>query len=258
MKTNIALAVAALISTSALAHDEHNKNTDNSCNISLNQSVKVTPTFVQVLDGDKSLYRITDDSKLYAQGKRIHLNSEQQAIVDEYRNLVQELAPQVAQLVTQGFDLAKEAIETVFTELFGDEVQLQEKIELIVEKFEQRIEPLMNEKTGEYFLSKHSVNHSANGLSQEIEQEVETLIKESSGHMMVLIGKMMLKGEGGMKEFEQKMESFGESMEEQGKQLEKSAVAMCSKMEKLEALESKMQNKIPAIAAFDLLDAQSI
>lgn len=256
MKTKIALALAALISTSAFAHDDHDNN--KSCNISLNQSVKVTPAFVQVLDGDKSLYRITDDSKLFAQGKRIHLNSEQQAIVDEYRDLMQELAPQVAHLVTQGLDMAKDAIEKVFTELFGEEVELQHKVESIVEKFERRIEPLMNEETGEYYLSKDSVNHTTDDLSQEIEQEVESLIKESSGHMMVLIGKMMLKGEGGMKEFEQKMESFGESMEARGSELEKNAEAMCSKMEKLEALESKMQKEIPAIAAFDLLDAQSI
>ena len=254
MKTKIALTLATLLSTSAFAHDNHN----NSCNINLNQSVKVTPAYVQVLDGDKSLYRITDDSKLYVQGKRIHLNSEQQAVVDEYRDLMQELAPQVAHLVTQGLDMAKDAIEKVFTELFGEEVELKNKIESIVEKFERRIEPLMNEETGEYYLAKDEINKSADNIGEEIESEIETLVQESSGHMMVLIGKMMLKGEGGMKEFEQKMESFGESIEARGDELEKSAEAMCGKMEKLEALETKMQKEIPAIAAFDLLGTQSI
>ena len=260
MKTKIAIVIAALLSTSAMAHDT-NHDTDhdsNSCTVNLNKSVKVTPTFIQVLDGDKSLYRITDDSMLYAQGKRIHLNSEQQAIVDEYRDLMQELAPQVAQLVTQGLGMAKDAIDKIFTELFGDEVELKNKVEMIVEKFEQRIEPMMNEETGEYYLSKEFTNQDADGLSKEIEGEIESLIKQSSGHMMVLIGKMMLKGEGGMQEFEQQMDAFGESMEARGKKLEKSAHAMCGKMEQLEALETQMQAKIPAIAAFDLLSAESI
>lgn len=256
MKTQIAIAIAALLSTSAMAHDTNHDN--NSCHFNLSKSVRVTPTFVQVLDGDKSLYRITDDSKLYAQGKFIHLNSEQQAIVDEYRDLMQELAPQVAQLVTQGLDMAKEAIDKVFTELFGDEVELKNKVEMIVEKFEQRIEPMMNEETGEYYLSKEFTSQDGDGLSQEIESEIESLIKESSGHMMVLVGKMMLKGEGGMKEFEQQMNAFGESMEVRSDQLEKNANAMCGKMEKLEALETQMQHKIPAIAAFDLLKTETI
>jgi hypothetical protein len=83
-------------------------------------------------------------------------------------------------------------------------------------------------------------------------------MKESAGHMMVLIGKMMLNGEGGMADFEQKMEAFGESMEARGEALEKSAEAMCGQMKKLDALETKMQKEIPEIAAFDLLKSQSI
>lgn len=256
MKTKIALTLAALLSTSAFAHESHEHK--NSCNINLNQSIKVTPAYVQILDGDKSLYRITDDSQLYAQGKRIHLNSEQQAIVDEYRDLMQELAPQVAHLVTQGLDMAKDAVSTVFSELFEGETELQDKVELIVEKFERRIAPLMNEKAGEYYLPKDELVQGGDALGKELEAEIESLVQESSGHMMVLIGKMMLKGEGGMKDFEQKMEAFGESMEARGEALEKSANVMCGKMKKLEALESEMQDKIPAIAAFDLLKAETI
>ncbi|WP_435274631.1 DUF2884 family protein [Psychrobium sp. nBUS_13] len=256
MKTKIALALTALLSTSAFAHDSHGRH--NSCDININQSIKVTPAYVQILDGDKSLYRITDDSRLYAQGKRIHLNSEQQAIVDEYRDLMQELAPQVAHLVTQGLDMAKAAVEQVFTELFGDETQLQDKVQTIVAKFEDRITPLMDEEAGEYYLPKDKVANGGEDLGREIEAEVETLMKESAGHMMVLIGKMMLNGEGGMADFEQKMEAFGESMEARGEALEKSAEAMCGQMKKLDALETKMQKEIPEIAAFDLLKSQSI
>ena len=85
MKTKLAIALAALLSTSAMAHD-HGHHNQNSCNVSLEHSVKVTPAFIQVLDGDKSLFRITDNSELYAQGKRIHLTAEQQQIIDDYRD----------------------------------------------------------------------------------------------------------------------------------------------------------------------------
>jgi len=255
MNTKITVLLAALLSTSAMANNNHN---DQSCNINLTQDVRVTPAFVQVLDGEKSLYKITDDSKLYAQGKLIHLNSEQQAIVDEYRQLMQELAPKVAHIVSQGLDIAKDAVGTVFTELFGDDVELKSKVEAIVNKFEQRIAPMMNDEQGEYFLSKELANQDTEQLTKEIEQDVEELITQSSGHLMVLIGKMLLKGEDGMRDLEQKMEAFGESMELRGNDLEKDAEMLCDQMKQLDALETKMQNKIPEISDVDLLHTESI
>jgi len=255
MNTKITVLLAALLSTSAMANDNDNNQ---SCHINLTQNVKVTPAFVQVLDGDKSLYKITDDSKLYAQGELIHLNSEQQAIVDEYRQLVQELAPKVAHIISEGLDIAKDAVGTVFTELFGDDAELKSKVEAIVKKFEQRIAPMMNEAKGEYFLSKELANQDTDELSKEIEHDVEELISESSGHLMVLIGKMLLKGEDGMKDLEQKMEAFGESMEFRGNDLEKDAEMLCDQMKQLDALETEMQSKIPEISHFDLLSTQSI
>lgn len=255
MNTKITVLLAALLSTSAMANESADKH---SCNINLDKNVRVTPAFIQVLDGDKSLYKITDNSKLYAQGKLIHLNSEQQAIIKEYRELIQEIAPKVANLVTQGLDIAKEAVATVFTELFGDDVEFQNKVEAIVNKFEQRIAPMMNESTGEYFLSQEYVNQDSDELSAEIENDVKELMSESSGHLMMLIGKMLLTGEDGMKEFEQKMESFGDSMELRGSKLEKDAEMMCDQMKQLDALETEMQKKIPEIANFDLLTAQTI
>lgn len=253
MKTKIALVLTTLLSTSVMADEQHN-----SCNVNLINNVKVTPTFIQVLEGEHSLYKITSDSKLYAQGQLVELNSEQQAIVDKYRDLMQELAPEIAHLITQGLDIAREALETVFTELFGDDEHFKQKVEDLVHKFEERIAPMINEETGEYFLSNELANQDTQDLTNELEQEVEALVMESSGHLMMLIGKMLLQGEEAFKDFEQKMQAFGESMDARGKNLEQSAEGMCDKMKKLDDLENQMQNKIPQIAQFDLLDTQSI
>lgn len=253
MKTKIAFILTALFSASTIAID----NTS-SCNVNLSSNVKVTPAFVQVLDGDQSLYKITSDSKLYAQGQLVHLNSEQQAIVDEYRKSLQELAPEIAHLITQGLDIAKDALETVFTELFGDDADFQQKIETIINKFEQRIAPMMNDEKGEYYLSNELANQDTDALTKEIEEEVEKIVMESSGHLMMFIGKMLLQGEKGIKDLEQKMDDFGKSMNERGDKIEKNAEKMCGKMKALDELETKMQNKIPQISNFDLLDTQVI
>ena len=208
MKTKIAFILTALFSASTIAID----NTS-SCNVNLSSNVKVTPAFVQVLDGDQSLYKITSDSKLYAQGQLVHLNSEQQAIVDEYRKSLQELAPEIAHLITQGLDIAKDALETVFTELFGDDADFQQKIETIINKFEQRIAPMMNDEKGEYYLSNELANQVEFMLTVEMNagQMVEDVRLAVEGKVPVhFIGRM-----GGMilspEDILHKLESVHES-----------------------------------------------
>lgn len=253
MKTKITIILTMLLSTTAIANEKNS-----SCNVNLTNSVKVTPTFIQILDNDKPLYKITSDSKLYAQGQLVHLNREQQEIIKEYRELIQELAPEIAHLISQGLDIAKEAMNTVFTELFGDDEQFKPRIDAIIKKFEQRISPMINDAKGEYFLSSELSNQDTDSLAKEIEKEVENIVMESSGHILMFIGKMLLKGEEGIKGLEEKMDAFGESMNLRGHNLEKSAEGMCDKMKALDQLETEMQNKIPQISAFDLLDTEVI
>lgn len=260
MKTKLAIALTALLSSSAMAHDHGHSNSysNDSCNVNLEHSVKVTPDNIQVLDGQKLLYRITDDSKLFVAGEQLSLTDEQRELVEQYHALIQELAPKVAELVSQGLALAHEAITTVFGEMFGDDAQMQQKIEVITEKFEQRLAPLINQNEGEYYLSKDHIDAAGDDLGNEIEQEVEELVKASAGQMLMFIGKMMMSGDQDLSDFEQRMEQFGQDMELKGRDIEQQANQMCEQMERLESLESKMQQSIPKLAGFDLVKVDSI
>ena len=259
MKTKLSITLAALLSTSAMAHNsQSHHNIDASCNVSLEHSVKVTPQFIQVLDGEKTLYRITDDAQLFIEGDKVGLNDQQQALVKQYHALMQELAPQVAELVTQGLALANEAVTTLFGEMFGDDAQMQQKLQRISDKFEQRFGPLMNNDDGEYFLSKEHVDAAGDDLGQELEQEIKGLVKESAGQMLMFIGKMMMSGEGDLNSFEQKMEKFGRDMEIRGKALEREANQMCSQMERLELIETQLQQSIPEFSGYDLVKVEKI
>jgi len=257
MKTKLAIALSLLLSTSVMAHEQHNDH-QQSCNINIEKNVKVTPSLIQVLDGDRSLYRIEDGSTLYSEGKRVHLNAEQKALIEEYSDLIQELAPQVAQLIADGLEIAKSAVSGVITELFGHDTELQTKVETIIAKLESKAAPMMDQAKGEYFLTKETIDQAGDDFGQEIEQEIENLLKESSGHLLMLVGKMLASGEDNMQGFEQKMEAFGETMELRGKELEARADGMCEQAQRLDELETKIQQQIPQIAKFDLLSKSHI
>jgi len=258
MKTKLAIALSLLLSTSVItsvaAHERHDSH--QRCDINVQQSVKVTPNYVQVLDGEKSLFRIEDGSKLYAEGKRVHLTDAQQALVEEYSALIQELAPQVAKIIADGVLIAKTAITGIITELFGDDTELQGKVNSIVVKLEQKAAPMINQAEGEYYLSKDNIERAGDDFGQELEQEIESLLTESGGHLLMLIGKMMVSGESSMKDFETKMEAFGQQMEQRGNELEQRANAMCEQVLRLDKLETQMQKEIPQFAGYNLISLQ--
>lgn len=256
------IALTAILATSAMAHDNHHdshKNySDQSCNVNLEHSVKVTPQYIQVLNDQQSLYRITSDSELFIDGKEISLTPRQQELVEQYHALIQELAPQVAELVTQGLALANEAITTLFSEIFGDDQKMQQKLQIISDKFEQRLAPLINQQEGEYYLSKEHVDAAGDDLGEELEQEVKQLMKDSAGQMLMFIGKMMMMEDGDLNGFEQRMEQFGRDMELKGQNIEQQANQMCAQLEQLESLETELQQSIPQLADYDLVKIEKI
>ncbi len=257
MKTKLAIALSLLLSTSAMAHEQHAEQ-HNSCNINIEKSVKVTPSLIQVLDGEESLYRIENGSTLYTQGKRVHLTEEQQALVEEYSALIQELAPKVAQVISDALEIAQSAVSGVISELFGQDTELQNKVDSIIQRMQDKAAPMVDQAKGEYFLAKDVIDNAGDDFGKEIEQEVESLLKESSGHLLMLVGKMLIDGEDGMNGLEQKMEAFGEQMEQRGNELEARAEAMCQQAVRLDELETRMQKEIPQFAKFDLLSQERI
>ena len=92
-------------------------------------------------------------------------------------------------------------------------------MQIISDKFEQRLAPLMNQQAGEYYLSKEHADAAGDDLGEELEQEVKQLMKDSAGQMLMFIGKMMMMEDGDLNGFEQRMEQFGRDMELKGKTL---------------------------------------
>ena len=250
MKTKLAIAAGLLFSTSAMAHNSHD-----SCDIDLEHSVKVTPDYVQIMDGDKALYRITDDNRLLISGSEVSLSAEQQSALEDYNEQLQHVVPEVVELIKRAFIFARAALNTVFTELFGESSDLQPKVESIMANMEERFGPYLNNSDGEYLISKDGIELAGEQFGQEFEQEIEQLVEQSTGQLLMLVGQMMMNGEGGLEEFKQRMEAFGEQMETEGKALEQQGDAICIKMKRLESTESEMQQKIPQLAAYDLLKA---
>lgn len=252
MKTKIALAVGLMLSTSAMAHSSHGVN---ACDIELEHSVKVTPDYVQIMDGENTLYRITEDDKLMVSGKEVSLTPEQRAVIEDYREQMHQVVPEVVELIEQAFVFARQTLDKVFTELFGESSNLQPKVETMLASLEDKFSPYISGDNDEFLLSKEGIELAGEEFGDQFGDDMEQLMKESTGELLMMIGRMMSEGEGSMNSFQQRMEDFGEQIESDGERLEQQGEAVCLKMQRLEAVESEMQQKIPQLANFDLLKA---
>jgi hypothetical protein len=227
------------------------------CQVKLEHSVRVTPQGIQVLDHNKLLYRITDDSQLFIDDKEINLTREQRALIEQYNVLIQELAPKISQLISQGLDVLKQSVTNLFNGII-DHQQSQQYTEFIAEKIEQRLAPILDLPVGEYFLSTQALGATDGDLSQVLEQEVKHFLSATSGQMLMLLGQVMMAGDTAFNDFEQRLKQFGQQLASDSQQLERQANQLCQKIERLDALESDLQRQIPRLANFDLVKIKFI
>lgn len=257
MKIKLIVGFTVLMSSSVMAKLDSYSLDSLRCQVKLEHSVRVTPQGIQVLDRNKLLYRITDDSQLFIDGKELKLTLEQRALIERFNALLQELAPKTLQLIEQGLDILKQSVTNLFNGIL-DQQQSQQYAGFIAEKIEQRLAPILDQPVGEYFLSTQALGATDDDLSQALEQEIKQFLNASSGQMLMLLGQIMMAGETTFNDFEQRLKQFGQQLASDGQQLEQQANQLCQEIERLDALESELQRQIPQLANFDLVKIKSI
>jgi len=257
VKIKLALTLAALVSSTAVAGIQSDVLNKLRCQVSLEHSVKITPDYIQILDDTKPLYRMTGNSQLYIDGVQIHLSKQQQSLIEQYQALMQQLAPQISNLVSQGLALAKEAINTLLNDLSDDGKSLQ-RVEVISDPLQQRLAPLINQPAGEYLLSTDLIGTNPEEFSQMMAQELKQLASAATGQMLALLGQMIMTGQAQWGDAQQKLQQFSQQLARQGGVLGQQANKLCEKIEQLEALENELQQSIPEFSEYNLVKIKYI
>lgn len=261
MKTLLIASGFALtsISTAVMAHDEH------SCNINFDKDLSINSQLVSMKDAGTELWRINSNGQLWLDGKAIDTDSHTQALLRDYQAGIRSQTLETVALVEDALVLAADAVNSVLTELTGDSLDSQPALQTALDKIKTSTESIVVRSGDTIELYGSRFDSLDNAFGEEFEQAIEEAVTSSMGSIMMLVGKAMTSGEGN---FEQRMEAFGERMERfgedlearmdvQSQALEQRGEAMCASLQQLDALEGQIQQAIPQMQKYDLIDINS-
>ncbi|WP_019677239.1 DUF2884 family protein [Arsukibacterium perlucidum] len=243
-------------------HNEHHAkhNQQQSCNFSMEQDLLISRDSVQLQDNGAILWQINNDGRLSLNGKTVQVDNDTRALLRDYQAGIRSQTTETIALVEDALLMASEALTTVLAELTGKSLDEYPAMQQALTKISDAASQIVVQDGDNTYLYGSRLDSIDQAFGPEFEQAIEEAVSQSMGSIMMLVGKAMTSGEGS---FEQRMEAFGQKMEKFGENLEakmdmKAAAleqrgdAICSQVSQLDALETRIQQQIPAMQQYDL------
>lgn len=251
--------VLTSLSSAVMAHDNQ------SCNVSLDKDLAISSAEVSLNDAGAELWRISNNGELWLDGKAVKTDSNTRALLREYQAGVRTQTLETVSLVEDALVLAADAVNSVLTELTGDSIEAHPALQKALDNINERTHSIIKRDGSDMYVYGSRLENLDQAFGEEFEQAIEEAVTQSMGSIFMLIGKAMASGEG---TFEQRMEAFGERMERFGEdlearmqsksaQLEQRGEAMCGNLQQLDALETQIQQLLPQMKKYDLIEVGS-
>lgn len=255
MKTLI--IAATLLASTASAHEQQ-------CDIHLDKDLQVSPNSVAIQNADGELWRINPQGQLWLENTRVTTNNETQQQLQQFQADIRQQTIQTLGLIEDALILASDAINTVVAELTEQPVTQSPALNKAVAKIKSYSESLVVKQQDNITVYGSRFNSLDDVFDQAFEQAIEHAVTESLGNMMLAVGKALTSSEGS---FEQRMEAFAEKMEKFGTELENKiesrvstleqrGEALCDGLYNLDKLETQIQQAIPQMRQYDLLEVK--
>lgn len=231
------------------------------CNFKFDQDIRASYQELVVFDSSGDKVRITANGDLYLEGSAVDVNSETRGLLISYKNGVTDQAVFVADVMDEALEMTSFALTTTFGEMFGADHKIVRRVDALRDRLRDDFNTIAYRDDQVYVVQGSQLDAFGDRLSSTLEDELESIITESMGSMMMMIGRMMLSGSGSfedrMNQFEERMENMAEvleqSMEAKGKALEQKGEAMCYQLQKLSATEAQIAAQVPEFDAYRIL-----
>lgn len=236
----------------------------NSCDVNLKAGITINKSrleFFESKNKQNTFYTIDNKHNLTVRGKPISLNTNQQALVEQYATSIRTIVPQARSVAIEGVDLAIEGVNLAFNQLLGDGNNAGADLTKELSFLKQEL--------AEKFTIEHGFTLGENGLDDsellgdDFEQRIETAVQKavvnSMGTLLVALGQQMFSG-GDTKAFEARMESFGENVEREmelrAEKIEVKANSLCASLVAIDQLEEKLKSSITPLADINVITAE--
>jgi len=255
MKLLFSTALLAVVTLPVLADNTQ-------CSLQFKDDLVIAPTAVQMQRGNQTLWKINNSGQLWLENRQISTDAQTQQALVQYQAGLRQQSRATVVLVADALQLANDSASEVISGLGVNSQPLQASVNQAIAGLKTQIDQLVVAKGDEIHLYGSQISQPDGKLEREIELAVQQSMAQLSGAVMMSMGSAMMQGNGNfeqrMAEFGKKMANFGQQIEQQmqakGKGLEQRGQAICQQLRQLDGLEQQIQQAVPAMQPYDLID----
>lgn len=245
----IVISFLLLASSSAVA----------SCNMAFRFGVLISPEHIRIMQNNRTYVQINHNQQLFVKGEWLSLDTEEQQLLQQYAEGLRKFVPEIVSLAVDGVEVGLSSIEAMLAGV-GSQSQQAEWRALIRETTFQFLSRFV--RTGDHFyLAPQSLDELDNFLNRELKPQLTTLARHSVGAVWGALRDALRQSDNNFERAEaqdwqsvnQLMEKITLGMDEKMVELEAKSALFCQRMRELDHIETKLQQRIPLLAAFDVV-----
>lgn len=225
---------------------------DQHCNMKLEHDLALTEQYTALYAEGAEMWRIDASGSVYLNDEAQRLSYEEQALALEYRDGLTRQAANVIEIMDDAIDIADVALTTAFTELFGERSRATRRVGAVTEMLRDELALVGSYDNQVYRLNGSALDTFDSRFSERLEEEMESIIMDSMGSMLMMVGRALIGGKGSfderMEQFEMRMERMAETLEAEvdsrAAQIEQKAERMCDDMQVLAAVERNLAKSL--------------
>ncbi len=232
------------------------------CDVELSHGLIITDDVIRIVDKGQTRVQINNDNQLFIRGYWVDLSPEESKVVEQFSRGIRQTVPELVDLATDGVNLGLSAIEQVVEGMSDKEpevlkTQLQYVERALMDKF----------KRGDdfFFIAPQSLSKIDDFFTKEISQKIHSAVHGSLGAILVSLGDAFKSREGNIEDrindMGQRMDiistEIDKSLQKKAEQLEMKASEYCECLNSLDVTESRLQQMVPGMADFDLVQIKS-
>lgn len=229
------------------------------CNMAFRYGVLISPEHIRVMQNNRTFVQINHDQQLFIKGEWQQLDAEAQQLLQLYAHGLRKFVPEIVSLAVDGVEVGLSSIEAMLAGV-GNKSQQAEWRALIRETTFQFLSRFV--RTGDHFyLAPQSLNELDNFLNGELKPQLTMLARHTVGAVWGALRDALRQSDSNFEKADsqdwqsvnQLMDKITLGMDQKMVELEAKSALFCQRMQELDEIESKLQQRLPALFEYDVV-----
>ncbi|MCH8501951.1 MAG: YggN family protein [Aliidiomarina sp.] len=229
----------------------------NGCNMSLDKDLYISPEALTLREGTNEVFRIHADGQVYVNGQAIAVADADRAHFVAYKDGLAEQTKFIVEVLDEALEMTNYALTMTFGEMFGKRHRIVRRMDKLTDRLRDDLAMIAYEDNGMFVVQGTQLDAFGDRIGATIEEEMEDLITNAKGSMLMMVGRMLIRGQRGIDEFEQRMETMAANLETEmeawGADIEARSDYFCTRLTELRATEDYLSETYPAFGDYRLL-----